>query len=130
MEEETPANVLAAMRGARFDEFTIRAASQRLTFSKRFEERSVSFFVETNGEVRDANGKRTSQLYSNPEILFEVLELNLEAITELPTGIFCFTFENGAAFTLADCDGLWDNVFSVRTVDWPAEGARKNYFFS
>jgi hypothetical protein len=57
-------------------------------------------------------------LECNPEILIAALELGLVAIRKLPSGAYLFELEQDATFSLADCDHLWDNVFSVRVMGW------------
>jgi len=129
MSEEKLANLLASMFGARFDEFTVRAASLRLSFFKNIEGRQVAFFVETNSEVFSTEDMCSTDVSSMAKLLFQALELKLEGIRKLPSNAFRFDFENGVTFCLADGEHLWDNVFSVRTVDWPEQGSQESYFF-
>lgn len=128
MSEDRLANLLTTMCGARFDEFTVRVASMRLTFSKNIEGRQALFFVETNADICDSEGEPQDGVASNA-ILFDALELNLEAVRKAPSNAFRFEFEKGVVFCLADSEHLWDNVFSVRTVDWPERGAQEIYFY-
>jgi hypothetical protein len=129
MSEEKLANLLASMRGARFDEFTVRAVSLRLSFSKDVEGRQVAFLVETNGDICSTEEKCPSDAAMVATLLSPALELRLEGIGKLPSNAYKFDFERGVTFRLADSERLWDNVFSVRTVDWPERGSHEAYFF-
>jgi hypothetical protein len=61
--------------------------------------------------------------------LYEVLELRLDLIRQIDQRVYLFRFENGADIYLADFEELWDNVFSIRTIDWPNDGFQEHYLF-
>lgn len=126
------AKLLADMRGARFDDFTLRKASMRLSFSKSIAGVYSVFHVETNSYVSRMpvlSPADTEDVAVTARTLFDALEQELLSIDEVARRTYRFALNEGAAFYLIDLPETWDNVFSVRTVDWPEIGSNGAYFY-
>lgn len=124
--------VLFAMKGARLDEFTLRVASIRLTFSKTMEERQAQFIVETNGYVLPNNALNLPYENAVPisaELLYSALERELKSIEIIERYSCVFKFGGELNFYIVDRERMWDNIFSLRTVDWTGSKGQRVYFF-
>jgi hypothetical protein len=125
-------NLLDAMKGARFDEFCIRKSSMRFRFSQGVGVESPVFILETNSNISFSIKKLGEYEETTPNAaneLFRLLEFNLSELTKVADNGYFIRFDNGNGFYVFDFDGLWDNIFSVRVLNWPNTGDRGHFLY-
>ncbi len=131
MSEAKIKELFDSMLGARFDEFTIRAASFGLRFSKYSGSDEIVFNVETQSDVKDFYDPLKNYEPAIEQVsghLFSCLEKNVYSIIKVDAKAYEICFDSGVKIYLVnEFNDQFSEIFSVNTKNWP-KGAAVSHF--